>query len=65
MTPSTDHLAAAAEAPGGPTGAPWLQDGAPLACHDMPAWRHSVALSEDVRLRQQWATDVEPLLIAQ
>jgi hypothetical protein len=65
MTPSTHPFAVASQAPGGASAAPWLQDGAPLAGHDIPAWRNRVALSEDVLLRQQWSTDVEPLLIAQ
>lgn len=28
-------------------------------------WRSGVSLSDDVRLRQQWSADVEPLLVAQ
>ena len=56
MTPSTDPFAAASPAPGGASAATWLQDGAPLAGHDIPAWRNRVALSEDVLLRQQWVS---------
>lgn len=37
--------------------------GAPAAASML--WRRAVSLSEDVERRQQWAPDLEPLLVAQ
>lgn len=67
MTPQTDHPAALRRDAASHARLPWDHSGhgRSVTADEPPAWRSGVSLSDDVRLRQQWSADVEPLLVAQ